>query len=102
MTLYFDTDSVFLKLCLFSVLFFFFFFFFSYQALSCHLSLVAVEVTLSLQRLVKKYGQELHVVAWDAVLDIIEALQQEIEVWNDVSREILLFTIGDRSPQSKC
>ena len=46
---------------------------------------MALEVTLSLQRLVKKYGHELHVVAWDAVLDIIEALQQQIEVWNDIS-----------------
>ena len=54
-----------------------------HQALSCHHSLVALEVTLSLQRLVKKYGHELHVVAWDAVLDIIEALQRQIEVWND-------------------
>ena len=42
-------------------------------------------MTLSLQRLVKKYGHELHVVAWDAVLDIIEALQPQIEVWNDIS-----------------
>lgn len=56
-----------------------------HQALSCHHSLVALEVTLSLQRLVKKYGHELHVVAWDAVLDIIEALQQQIEVWDDIS-----------------
>jgi len=46
---------------------------------------VALEVTLSLQRLVKKYGHELHVVAWDAVLDITEALLQQIEVWNDIS-----------------
>lgn len=45
---------------------------------------MALEVTLSLQRLVKKYGHELHVVAWDAVLDIIEALQQQIEVSNDI------------------
>ena len=51
-----------------------------HQALSCRHSLVALEVTLSLQRLVKKYGHELHVVAWDAVLDIIEALQKQIEV----------------------
>ena len=56
-----------------------------HQALSCRHSLVALEVTLSLQRLVKKYGHELHVVAWDAVLDIVEALQQQIEVWNDIS-----------------
>lgn len=46
---------------------------------------MALEVTLSLQRLVKKYGHELHVVAWDAVLDITEALLQQIEVWNDIS-----------------
>lgn len=46
---------------------------------------MALEVTLSLQRLVKKYGHELHVVAWDAVLDIIEALQKQIEVWHDLS-----------------
>lgn len=57
------------------------------QALSCHHSLVALEVTLSLQRLVKKYGHELHIVAWDAVLDITEALQQQIEVWNDIGWE---------------
>ncbi|KAJ7372751.1 Tuberous sclerosis 2-like protein [Desmophyllum pertusum] len=52
------------------------------QALSCHHSLVALEVTLSLQRLVKKYGHELHIVAWDAVLDITEALQQQIEEYS--------------------
>ena len=50
------------------------------QALSSHIAIVAVEVALSIQRLVKKYGQELHVVAWDAVLDITEALQDHIEV----------------------
>lgn len=71
------------------------------QALSCHLSLVALEVTLSLQRLVKKYGQELHVVAWDAVLDIIEALQQEIEEISPPDNvlienlHILLFNVED-------
>ncbi|PFX22959.1 tuberin-like [Stylophora pistillata] len=71
------------------------------QALSCHLSLVALEVTLSLQRLVKKYGQELHVVAWDAVLDIIEAVQQEIKEISPSENtlienlHILLFSIED-------
>ena len=54
--------------------------FFTVQALSCGHSVVAVEATLSIQRLVKKYGSELHVVAWDAVLDITEALQEQIEV----------------------
>ena len=52
------------------------------QALSCHHSLVALEVALSVQRLVKKYGHDLHVVAWDAVLDITEVLQRQIEVLN--------------------
>ena len=37
-------------------------------------------MTLSVQRLVKKYGHELNVVAWDSVLDISEALQKQIEV----------------------
>lgn len=49
---------------------------------------MALEVTLSLQRLVKKYGQELHVVAWDAVLDIIQAVQQEIKVWEDLYKDV--------------
>ena len=53
-----------------------------FKALSSHVPIVAVEVTVSIQRLVKKYGQELHVVAWDAVLDITEALQDHIEVAN--------------------
>lgn len=53
---------------------------FTFQALSSHHSLVALEVTLSVQRLVKKYGHELNVVAWDSVLDISEALQKQIEV----------------------
>ncbi|XP_067044886.1 tuberin-like isoform X1 [Acropora muricata] len=52
------------------------------QALSSHYSLVALEVTLSVQRLVKKYGHELNVVAWDSVLDISEALQKQIEVYS--------------------
>ena len=35
---------------------------------------------LSIQRLVKKYGHELHIVAWDCILDIIKALQDLVEV----------------------
>ena len=54
--------------------------FYAVQALRCGNSVVSVEVALSVQRLVKKYGSELDIVAWDAVLDIAEALQEQVEV----------------------
>ncbi|XP_013385066.2 tuberin [Lingula anatina] len=42
------------------------------QALQCKHALVAFEVVLSLERLVKKYGKELQLVAWDIILEILE------------------------------
>ena len=43
---------------------------------------MAAEATLTIWRLhaAKEYSRELHEVAWDAVLNITEALQEQIEV----------------------
>lgn len=35
---------------------------------------VAYEVSLSIQRLVRKYGKDLQPGTWDLILDVIEAL----------------------------
>lgn len=42
--------------------------------------MVAYEITLSIQRLVKKYGKDLQVSSWDVILDIVEALLKHVEV----------------------
>ena len=43
-----------------------------YQALLCNHPIVMYEVTLSIQRLVNKYGNELEQPTWSIILDIIE------------------------------
>ena len=48
--------------------------------LSCSNESVICEVTLSMQRLVKKYGMKQHDAAWESILDIASALQQYAEV----------------------
>ncbi|XP_071489878.1 tuberin-like [Diadema antillarum] len=50
-----------------------------HKALTCKHVIVAHEVTLSLQRLVKKYGVDLQAVVWDVVLRIIHELFKHIE-----------------------
>lgn len=44
------------------------------QVLSCNHPIVAYEVAISIQRLIKKYSNNLQVVTWDILLDIIESL----------------------------
>ena len=48
--------------------------------LSCDIEQVISEVTLSMQRLVKKYGMKQHDVAWESILDIASAVQEYVEV----------------------
>lgn len=43
-----------------------------YKALKCNHPIVMYEVTLSIQRLVNKYGAELWDPTWSIILDIIE------------------------------
>ena len=43
-----------------------------YQALTCNHPIVMYEVTLSIQRLVNKYGMELEQPTWSIILDIIK------------------------------
>lgn len=50
------------------------------QALENDSSVVAYEVALSVQRLVKKYGANQHVVTWDLILRIMEKLVAHLEV----------------------
>ena len=42
--------------------------------------MVAHEIILSVQRLVKKYGKDLTNSAWDLILDILETILKQIEV----------------------
>ena len=48
-------------------------------ALACRSPILAFEISLTCQRLVKKFGHELHVCAWDSILEIVELLFQNIE-----------------------
>lgn len=50
------------------------------QVLHTNSFIVAHEVVLNIQRLVKKYGKELQHVTWHVVLDILEKLLKLIEV----------------------
>lgn len=47
--------------------------------MQCNHTLVVYEITLSVQRLVSKYGLELQDPAWDVVLSILEAITRHVE-----------------------
>ncbi|KAJ8037419.1 Tuberin [Holothuria leucospilota] len=49
-----------------------------YKALQSHSVIVAYEVALSVQRLVKKYGKEIPQGTWDCILDITEELFRQL------------------------
>ncbi|EZA47091.1 Tuberin [Ooceraea biroi] len=53
-----------------------------YQALQCNHPFVMYEVTLSIQRLVNKYGNELWDPTWSIILDIIEEIIAHTETSN--------------------
>ncbi|XP_076652775.1 TSC complex subunit tuberin isoform X1 [Halictus rubicundus] len=53
-----------------------------YQALKCNHPIVMYEVTLSIQRLVTKYGAELWDPTWSIILDIIEEVISHTETSN--------------------
>ncbi|KYM81590.1 Tuberin [Atta colombica] len=53
-----------------------------YQALQCNHPIVMYEVTLSIQRLVNKYGNELWDPTWSIILDIIEEIITHTETSN--------------------
>ncbi|KMQ95864.1 tuberin-like isoform x1 protein [Lasius niger] len=53
-----------------------------YQALQCNHPIVMYEVTLSIQRLVNKYGNELWDPTWSITLDIIEQIITHTETSN--------------------
>ena len=57
------------------------------QVLSSGNALIAFEVTLSVQRLVKKYGKEQPASTWDIILEILETVLKQL----DVSKEIRLI-----------
>jgi len=54
--------------------------------LQCNHHLVAHEVVLSLQRLVKKFGSEQEIITWDIIMDIVESLLHMIDVSYFVSQ----------------
>ena len=55
--------------------------------LTCGSPVIAHEVILSVQRLVKKYGKDLTNSAWDIILDILETILKQIEVVGDITYE---------------
>ena len=50
------------------------------SALASGNPILAFEISITCQRLVKKFGHELHVCAWDSILGIVELLLQIVEV----------------------
>lgn len=50
------------------------------QVLHTNSFIVAHEVVLNIQRLVRKYGKDLQLVTWHIVLDILERLLKLTEV----------------------
>lgn len=50
------------------------------QVLSSGSPMIAYEVTLSVQRLVKKYGKDLPSSTWDIILDILETVLKQLDV----------------------
>lgn len=67
------------------------------QVLHTNSFIVAQEVVLNIQRLVKKYGKELQLMTWHIVLDILECLLRLTEVrrpmyWGSM-RPVPLMTV---------
>jgi len=50
------------------------------QVVSLGNPMIGHEVTLSIQRLVKKYGKELPHTTWNMILDILETVLRQLEV----------------------
>ncbi|XP_015588565.1 tuberin [Cephus cinctus] len=60
-----------------------------FQALQCNHPIVMYEVTLSIQRLVNKFGLELQEPTWSIILDILEEIIAHIETSNQpASRQV--------------
>lgn len=53
--------------------------FVNFQAMECNHTIVVYEITLSIQRLVNKYGVDLQDPAWDIVLSILSAITRHVE-----------------------
>ncbi|XP_066913474.1 tuberin-like [Clytia hemisphaerica] len=58
--------------------------------LQCNHHLVAHEVVLSLQRLVKKFGEEQEIITWDILMDIVENILHMIDR-GDADKTSILF-----------
>ncbi|XP_060567265.1 tuberin-like isoform X2 [Ruditapes philippinarum] len=55
------------------------------HVLSSGNAMIAYEVTLSVQRLVKKYGKDLPGSTWDIILDIVETVLKQLDTAKDLS-----------------
>lgn len=66
-----------------------------YEALRCNHPIVMYEVTLSIQRLVQKYGVDLQEPAWSIILDIIEDVIAHAETNNQVSKSQVSIILHD-------
>uniref|UniRef100_A0A9J7WYA4 Tuberin n=1 Tax=Cyprinus carpio carpio TaxID=630221 RepID=A0A9J7WYA4_CYPCA len=64
-----------------------------YKAMSCANEVVSYEIVLSITRLIKKYGRELHVVTWDILLSIIERLLQQIQTMGSPDLKVIVYEL---------
>ncbi|CAL7948460.1 unnamed protein product [Xylocopa violacea] len=66
-----------------------------YQALKCNHPIVMYEVTLSIQRLVNKYGPELWDPTWSIILDIIEEVIAHTESSNQPATKQVFVSLHE-------
>lgn len=62
------------------------------KALDCNSSIVAYEIVLSVQRLVKKSGKQLQAFTWDVILNVIERVLQYPDLQSSVQPVPVLAT----------
>ena len=66
-----------------------------HQALQCNHPIVMYEVTLSIQRLVNKYGAELLEPTWSIILDIIEEVITHTETSNQLATKQVFASLHE-------
>ncbi|XP_059410754.1 tuberin-like isoform X2 [Carassius carassius] len=63
------------------------------KAMNSTNEVVSYEIVLSITRLIKKYGRELHVVTWDILLSIIERLLQQIQTMGSPDLKVIVYEL---------
>ncbi|XP_026118661.1 tuberin-like isoform X3 [Carassius auratus] len=64
-----------------------------YKAMNSANEVVSYEIVLSITRLIKKYGRELHVVTWDILLSIVERLLQQIQTMGSPDLKVIVYEL---------